>query len=274
MTNQLKGKIRNWVNFQRDILSLYHDKAITRHEYLVYLHLRLSCNPYGTATTSINDINNDIFGGKVSNNYVNKILLSLRSKKLIWYKDRQGVRGSFEVQFGDFILPTEQIKTLGKYFEPQQVTSDSQSETIVKSEPTPQVNNVSQRLNVLKSELNKSFSMPKQNYQVRGYNNDTDTQNKNKTYDKSELKTFDNFGNRNLLTDYFCPRNSDEEIAWKIAKDLDEKDMRFVISRLNKYGLHVIEKAWIDTKEGYQKGLVRNKGSYFNARVEKLAKGG
>jgi len=274
MSNQ--NKLKNWINFQRDILSLYRKKTISRNEYFTYLHLRLNCNPYGIAVTSISDINNDVFGGKVTDNYINKLLLSLRSKRLIWYKDRQGSRGSFEVHFGDFIMPNDIIRTLDKYFIPEPVTSDNNTESPIKSEVKPEADTVSHEFEKQKTELKSGFSFPFQPHQVRGYNTDTYKEKKNEisdvSYDTSGAKLrFNKSENRNLLTNRgFYPRDSDEERVWFIAKEVGEEEMKFLLSILNKHGLSFIERAFEQYNELKTKEEVDNPPAYLNKIIQRL----
>ena len=80
----------------------------------VYVWTRLACNAYGIAQISLEDIANDALTG--DKNYANKILIELRRKKLIWYADRQGRRGSFEIHHDKFPMLNGQIKSLNKFF--------------------------------------------------------------------------------------------------------------------------------------------------------------
>ena len=271
------NKIENWINFQRDILSLYRKKTISRNEYFIYLHLRLSCSPYGIAVTSISDINNDVFGGKVSDNYVNKLLLSLRSKKLIWYQDRQGSRGSFEVNFGDFILPSKVIKTLDKYFNLEAVTSEGSTDSQNQSEVKPEVDVISHKLGKQKDDLLSMFSVLSQPHQVRGYNNDTYKKKENNnltiSYDivRAAKPPFNKLNNRNLLTNNgFYPKDKDEEKIWFIAQEVEEQDMRYLLSILNKHGLKVIEQAYEQLGELNTKEKIDNPAAYLNSIIQRL----
>lgn len=174
---KMEEQLGNWINFNRNILSKYWNKEINRNEYFLYLHLRNCCDPYGKCKTSINDIRSEVFGNKVGKNYVNKILLSLKSKKLIWFKGRQGVRGSFEVHFGDFIVPGGKIKTLDKYFSDTYVRSNSSSLEPEESEATPEAKAFSQKFQEDKKGLIEKFSMDTFRDKVRGNHNDNKNNN-------------------------------------------------------------------------------------------------
>ena len=270
------NKINNWINFQRDILSQYRKKVICRNEYFLYLHLRLNCSPYGIAATSISDINNDVFGGDVSDNYVNKLLLSLRSKKLIWYQNRQGSRGSFEVHFGDFIMPNEVIRTLDKYFNPKAVTSENNTESPNRSDVRPEVIPDSHELEKKIAEISSVFSFPIKPNQVRGYNTDIykkkEKDNLNLSYDRLRAKpTFNKERERNLLTNNgFYPKNKDEEIIWFIAQEIGEEDMKFLLSVFNKHGLSLIEQAYERYNDLKSKETIDNPAAYLNKLIQEL----
>lgn len=276
MNENVKNRIGNWINFQRDILSQYRKKVISRNEYFLYLHLRLNCSPYGIAITSISDINNDVFGGDVTDNYVNKLLLSLRSKKLVWYQDRQGSRGSFEVHFGDFIMPNEVIRSLDRYFNPEMVTSEDNTESPNKSEVRPEVIPDSHELAKQIDEIASVFSFPTKPRQVTSYNTDIykkkENNNLNLSYDRLRAKpSFNKERERNLLTNSgFYPQNTHEERIWVIAQEIEEQDMRFLLSILNKQGLLVIERAYGQYKELATKEKIDNPAAYLNSIIQKL----
>jgi len=272
-TQSEDNRDRSWVNLPRSIVSLYRNNVISRNEYLTYLHLRATCNPYGICTTSIRDINNDIFGGGVSDSYANKLLLSLKGQKLVWYKRRQGVRGSFEVHFGDFIVPGGKIKTLDKYFDPKLVRSEDASPIPNESEAAPEVDDVSQKLKMQKNELKSTFSWPEKEGQIRGDNNDNYNEKyKNITDRSDDSKFFNKIGNRNLLTEGFCPKTYEEERIWQIAKELGETDMRFLISILHKHSFGLIERAYQEHMETSGKTKVENSPAYLNGIIQRMIK--
>lgn len=260
-------KLTNWINFPRNVLSLYRNKQISRNEYFTYMHLRLNCTPYGISTTSIGDIGADVFGDRVTDSYVNKILLALKSKRLLWYEKRQGVRGSFEVRLGDFILPDGNIQRLNQYFQPQEVRSRGDTSSSNRSEVTPELNNISQRLKEQKIALNLKLSMSPESSLVRSRNTDNDNEKDNDITDMSGLKISKPIGE--LLTEHFTPQNYEEDRIWTIAKEVGEKDMRFLKSILKNHGLRIIEKARGELKEGANKGI-KNQGAYLNSIIKRL----
>ncbi len=176
-------KLENWIAYKRDIVSLYRNGGINRNEYTLYLHLRLTCNAYGICTTNLETIKSDLFPKLKGVNYIEKLVLSLKRKRLIWFKDRRGCRGSFEIHFGDFILPDKKIKKLDKYFEDNLVRGEEKTQEPLESEVSTKPMSVSQNLNEGKKALIESFSMDGGTNQVRSCNNNKDKEKDNENID-------------------------------------------------------------------------------------------
>lgn len=117
----MEHKLENWVVFPRKIASYYRDGTLNHSEWMIYCWLRLNANPYGIATATLSGISEDMFGSEKKKNNANKILLSLKNKRFIYYQTRRGSRGSFEIRFPDFILPTGAITTIDKHFQQEEV---------------------------------------------------------------------------------------------------------------------------------------------------------
>jgi hypothetical protein len=110
----------NFVIFPREYKSAYRKGLVTAAEDIIYSYIRRDGDPYGVARVIISDLI-EYYPGNVSVSWINKILLSLKSKKYIYYEPRPGRRGSFEVHMGDWILPNKQIKSLEKFFSQESV---------------------------------------------------------------------------------------------------------------------------------------------------------
>jgi hypothetical protein len=252
--------LKNWIAFNRDIASMLRNRVISRNEYFLYMHLRLNCNPYGICSTNINAIKSDIFSN-VSINYINKLLLSLKGKELVWFERRQGSRSSFEVHFGDFILPDKKIRSLNKYFNNKSVRTEDISEDTVKSELDAEDIDISQMFKDEKKDLTRGFSMDSAINRVRSDNNDTDTYTDN---DKIVNQV-----RESESPNKFFPKSFQEERCKGFAIQLGEKDMRYILSAYRKHGLNLIERAYTLTMESES---VEHKGKYFNKLVNELGK--
>lgn len=77
------------------------------------------------------------------------------------------------------------------------------------------------------------------------------------------------FSNKGIDVETFSPRNREETICWEIARWLGEKDMRFMLSALDKYGLDVIQSVAGIIKTA-KSGQIRDKRAYFNALVRDI----
>jgi hypothetical protein len=156
-------KLENYVIFKREIATKFRDREITKNEFDIYCWLRLNANPYGISITSLSDINDDLFYSKNSNNNINKILSSLKKKRLIFYKKRKGERGSFNIHFADFIVPKSKgLTKLDKLFDEEDGKTSPNSEGI------------SQKLDELKSDIAQMVSKSSINIEVPTSNTNTD----------------------------------------------------------------------------------------------------
>ena len=256
-------ELESFVPFPRRIASNVKSGVISGNEFLLYSWLRANLKPYGVTTISLSSLKDDIFKA-VSENYINKLLHSLRSKRYIYYQDRQGRRGSFEVHMGELKLPSGQIRTLDKFFTQQEVRSDEASQPEVKAQVTPNNNTPSQKLGLVKSHLTQRFSTNRQT-QVRSSNNDNEKENYNNlSIEKTAFKG-------EAVNDY-KPDSTETVRCYEIAKALGEKDMNFMLSVLREHGLGTIERAWGLYQEKAQSNKIDNPAAYFNGIVQQITK--
>jgi hypothetical protein len=88
----------------RQIFYDYNNGLITTAERTLLLWMRLQGTPYGFAHFNMKALAEDTFTKTVDPSYINRLLGSLRSKGYIYYKDRKGCRGSFQVHFDYWIV--------------------------------------------------------------------------------------------------------------------------------------------------------------------------
>jgi hypothetical protein len=253
-------KLINWVAFPRKITSDFRNGVITLSEMQVYNWLRLNANPYGIATTSLPDISIDLFIGGKTENSINKILLALKRKKYLYYKRRTGSRGSFEVRFSEFILPTGQITTLDRFFESEEGRTSDAQYGISKEKQEQNFDCENQNFQSLNSQIKSVALAFSVNTESRTHNIDNDTENNISTSIKAKTKLSD-----------FEPRNLDEQLCFNIASSLKEKHINFMLSAFNRYGRNTIEKAWRVFKEHESKTTIKNRGAYFNTLINKIS---
>jgi len=253
-----EAQLSNWVMFPRDINSDFRNGKITRNEYIILMYLRLDMNPYGISKASLEDIKNDLLIG-VQKNYVNKLLLSLKDKRYLYYPSRAGRRGSFEIHFGEIVLPTGHIRTLDKFFTPIKGRSYDEDPPPGESEDSQTRATRAQNLQELESNKQKlvgSFSFN----EGRGSNNDTKT----KKYNKNETTTEYSFSK--------YPKSQEEQRCYEIARAVDEKSPRFIIVTMKRYGISLIEKAWEIYQEEIKLSQVEDNAAYFNSIISRMTK--
>jgi hypothetical protein len=263
----------SWVKFPRDILYTFQNDEICRAAYFILLHLRLTSNPYGVAITSFDNLNNDLFNGQHDKSYINKLLLELKSQKLLWYPNRQGKRGSFKINFGGFPLKNNKETSIAQHFKKN-------------TNITPTI-----AANTIESEVNTDLSSPKQNFKDRS-NNVTTIKNTDKiskvprsnknNIDKdiknnTEYSVSNKVGKLNIpykpktLTSEFSPSNEEEFMAHEIAKKVGEPTMDFILSFVKRGKLGTVEKAYGELEEDITAGKnIDNKGAYFNGILRRM----
>lgn len=256
-------KLDNYVVTPRYIASDYRNGKITIPERNLWLWLRVCGSPYGIATISMETLAKEAFNQPVQKNYINKILISLKSKRYVWYSDRTGRRGSFEVHMGDWILPSKQIKTLDKYFEGDTVRGENLLESIGNTEVGIELADFSQNFDVKNTIAPASESIKKIRELVRGYDNDKE---KDKNNDKDSLHSL-SFKKEEYSFSKFKEDTYEAMRCKQIALGVGDKDVAYCIGIYRKYGLDVLEKALKEftLSDGLSKD---NPPAFFNSLVQ------
>lgn len=243
----------------RDVL----DGNITREEYQVYVWLRGSANPYATAVVTISGIKQDVFGAKYSDNHINKILLSLKSKKYLYYIPRQGRRGSFEIKMVDFLLPTKKITTYEGLVSASSSRSGDRARGEVQEEVIPEVVSFEQKSDKVKSIRKQVVSSISVDSLFRSDNNDTNNNNY-KNNNRSKTKP--------IVTELFDPKTKEEIFCKDTAYQLGEQDMRYILSIKDRYGISVLRDAYERTYAYQLNNKVENLPALFNSIVDGIIK--
>jgi hypothetical protein len=257
------AKIENYVITPRYIAADYRNGQLTIPERNLLLWLRVNGSPYGIAIVDMASYARETFNTPVDKSYINKLLLSLKSKRYVWYSDRSGRRGSFEVHMGDWILPSKHIKTLDKYFDDGGVRGKELMEKYGKTEVDTEVETLSQSFEVKNTLEKPSDSFKAIGELVRGYDNDN---NKEKDNDKESLQSL-SFKKRDCSFSKFKENSYEDMQCKKIALATGDKDVAFCIGIYRKYGLGVLERAFTEFDES--KGLSKdNPPAFFNSLVQ------
>jgi len=257
-----KTKLDNFIFFPRYIGEMLIRGEIDKMEYHLYMWTRIRCDAMGICRHGLESINDDLFSGKYTTNYINKKLLSLKSKRLIWYKNRQGARGSFEIHHGELSVIGGGVRTLDKCFDDPPVRSGVSTQSPSQSEVGAEVEKKNQKLKERVSRLKSSDSFSFDRLVVRSDDNDKD---KDKDKLNIDSKTFKE--SKPIPVQGFESQDSNTFRCHEIAKLLGEQDMRFILSALKRCGLAVIENAYGLVKEGDDIEYPRK---YFNKIINNL----
>lgn len=255
------SKLDSFVTLPRKLSSDFKGGALTRNELILLLWLRLNANPYGISSVNISSIQQDMFPD-VSENYVQKLMLSLRSKRCVYFKSHKGRRGSFEVHLGDWPTP-KGFKTLDNFFRSGISPSERIGDEPLNPEASQRLEAQSQRLNKLKEQMGTEFKEAYSEYLVTGSYTDTDKD--------TNTDTIDSKTTNEIKVETFKPGNREEARCFEIARALREPDMNYILAVLHRSGLNVVERAFGIYKEQYTNGgVITNPGAYFNSIVKQI----
>lgn len=247
----------------RYVVEHLEQRKITYREYELYIWLRMHANMYGITSVDIPSILCNLTHFK-STDYVTKIIRSLRSKKYIYYQDRKGHRGSFQIKFdywigkGGFIYRFDSLNC-GKY-----VRTTTVGEVVGDSEPRPEVSKEIPRSDIeLQPENKADISTYRPDF-LRGGNNNT---NKEKDIDK-DIETS---ASKRVMVNNFVPSNGEERRCRDIALQLNEKYIEPILKQLRSGKMWQIEKAYDIYEENVRNGKhISNPAAYVFGVAKKI----
>jgi len=259
------AKIDNYVILPRYIATDYRGGKLSIPERNLFLWLRVNGSPYGIAIVDMTTYANETFNSPVDKSYINKLLLSLKSKRYIWYMERAGRRGSFDVHMGDWILPSKHLKTLDKHFGDIPVIGDRASEEASKTEVSIENSFLSQSLGMQKTVALSSESFKNVGKLIRGYDNDN---NKEKENEKDSLQSL-SLKKRDFSLGGFRESSYEELKCKEIASAIADADVSFCYGIYKKYGLTILERALTEFQKS--DGLNKdNPPAFFNSIVKQF----
>ncbi|MBP6860147.1 MAG: hypothetical protein KBC38_01125 [Candidatus Pacebacteria bacterium] len=264
----------SFITIPRSYADDYRERRISKPERQMLEWLRQLGNPYSMAIVDLTSLAEDSLPQGATANYANKILLSLKCKKYIYYRPRAGCRGSFQVYLDwwpaigkDNNGRPRPPRRITHYFEAEQVRGESTPETVTTAEAIPELESGSQRSKSLDGglyALQKNHSITET---FRAPNTDTYTKK------KIDIRAIDSpKRSRNLSVERFLPETSEEERCWEIAQELGETKMDFLIGSVHKYGIDVIEEALERFRASSAFEEVENPAAYFNSVLQNLVR--
>lgn len=116
----------------------------------------------GVAHCTMEGLANEAFNCKVDKSYINRLIRSLKRKRYLWYQDRNGRRGSFEVHLPDWFLSDGKIKKIDHLFEQESVRGEADTQDDIEAEDSTYIPSMSQSIEDSKKNIrNILSSIPK-----------------------------------------------------------------------------------------------------------------
>lgn len=226
------------------------DLSVT--EYLFYVWLKNNANPYAKVTVNLTGLNDDLFYSEKTDNYINKILLSLKKKQYIDYTTRKGCKGSFTIILHDFLLPQKVLTNLRKETIVSQ-TFESTNQTLKTTITyTPQ----------------EAFTLPAFEI-VRGDNNDNNKKNNNY---KNNHKSYKTLTTKEIVrTDLFKPKDEEELLCKQINLELGDSDMKYILKLKSEHGIETVKQSYNRFKDRLT-DTIKNKPAFFNYISQEIIK--
>ena len=249
----LPFKIDNndYVKLPRSIKTALVDGYLRFEEYSVLVWLWINANPRtGRAHVSYAGLSKD-FKEKYSKNHINRLMLSLKRKKWIWFASQQGRRSSFHVDIANYPLSNGEFTDLEHCKKQKSGRSEGGADMQSPAEVPTEVSDVRQKLESDKSALVERFSFTSESSFGRSSKNENEKENKNNRSTRRPVRSF-------------MPKTFEEERCLEIARYLDESDMSFMLSALRRHGLTKLEQTYQLMRDSPER-KIENKGAYFNS---------
>jgi hypothetical protein len=277
---RIKKDAKNFIRPGRSLDEDYILGRLTFCEYGLLLHLWMKANPYsGMVLLSYLALAEES-RGQFDKNDINKLCLSLKKSRYIWFKKLPGRRGPTEVYINYYPLAeggyinlealfesnveirtiadiTEQIEVSAEVID--EVVSDVEPEVSTEVEPSPQ-RNVEGEEAVMKLFYGNEWKA----HSKGSYN---DNKNKEKKENETSAPFKEKFKydpNRPI------PQSAEEQRAREIADALGEADYVYITAKLGQYDIAVLECAFRVANKENDKGGVISVAALFNSLVEKF----
>jgi len=265
-SNLLTNDEKRFFQLKYSIKEDYFGGNLTTDEMFIFIWLQWQSNPVnGKFFTSYTNLESEL-NGKYSKNLINKVMLSLKSKKYIWFVAHRGSRGVVEVVTKDFPLTSGSFLNINKYFEQKSDGNNEGDHDSTTAEPSPELEPINQKFEVADYPLREDEKAVFDIEPGRTPNTDTNTQTK---IENDIDTTSTTKGRKKINPIEYIPKTEEEQKCLKIALELRENDFQFMLFVLKKYGIGVVEEAW-GTYQSRPSHLVDDPRRYFNTLVRDL----
>jgi len=261
----MKNKIEHPFNTVPHVIKeAFLDGKLSIPEKNILLHLRMMADPYGKTVLTAEMIRGSVFDDNIKRGTVNKHLSSLRDKKWIDYRNRQGSGGQFQISLDVWLYSQKEWKYVSGSIRCNTIVSDELPNTMPSSEVEDKTSDNNRKQEYQNKEVNHNETLLNQRLQIgtsytyTDIEKDIDTDNKPYS---SSLK-------KNILVENFKPVSYEQEKLLHIAKNVGEESMGFVLGIYDGHGengILVMEK--IVTQMETQSGII-DRGKYFNRAVQ------
>ena len=241
----------DYVKLPRSIKTALVDGYLRFEEYSILVWLWINANPRtGRAHVSYAGLSKD-FKEKYSKNHINRLMLSLKRKKWVWFAGQQGRRSSFHVDIANYPLSNGGFVDLEVRSKQKSGRSESGVDMQLPAEVPTEVSAVRQKLESDKSALVERFSFDSKSSFGRSPKNENEKENKNNRSTRRPVRNF-------------MPKTFEEEKCLEIAQYLEESDMSFMLSALRRHGLAKLEQTYKLMRDSPER-KIENRGAYFNS---------
>ena len=272
---EMSDSSNSFVPIFRYIVEHLEQRLITYREYELYIWLRTHANMFGITSVEVRSILSNLRHFKSVDN-VTKVLRALRKNRYIYYANRKGHRGTFQVKF-DFWLGEKGViyrfdeNNGGKY-----VRTSSVGRVDTNSDVRSELSDNSPRSDVELQSQNNSDVNHYPLGSLRGGNNDTEKEK------KKEIDDLSNSNNevtkqRKVTTFDFIGKTPEERRCKEIAMEVGDLYINFSLSILRdkKGGIDVLEEAltlFKEVRESYLRNnkTIKNSGALFNKLVRSI----
>lgn len=259
---EISSTDEGFVQFERALAYDIEDALLTPDQLMLFVFIALKVNyrnrEYRTSYREVSEILNV---RRLSKNYVNKIMLELKSLGYIEYPDHQGKKGRIIIKLTEKRVRFGLKSSLPKMLESEQKTTYSPS-------PPAEVNTPQQKWEDARKALKEGYSSPAQLSAGRSANNDNETKKEKDTFEVINNPDSENYPLKERLipTETFRPNDLGEATCKRIASAIKEPSMNWILSQNRKVGWQKIEAAYGLLREAKN---VRNPRRYLNGILKK-----
>lgn len=255
MQMNMQQKVSDYAFISRKLKRDFLAGKITWNEFNIAMWIWINANPVnGEFHTSYRSLVEDT-RGNIRYDAIRKIISSLLKKQYIYFVKHKGRTGSFPIWTIGFYLSCKQFVTWEGMENKHSVTSTEQASPKENTSLENKLGGDNHNRGDIKEPAQDKF-MGKPPNAITTANNDIDENENKKSIIDSPVRV-----------STFEPTNSNEQRCKEIAMELEEKDLRFILSALHQYGLPHLEQRLGLLREALKKGKIKNKRKYFNSLV-------